>query len=175
MLLKITRWTPSSNTIVISSAPEDIWISFIQTKHRRPFLQGAHAHFWLSLIHMHALTEHTTSYRHAGRSTDHPSFVWHTAGWSCAQVRGCHQPPVVASYAFIFGTFINATTNDMCAYLYIVFIQPCVPDTMTVQMQFFIAVSVLWCIHLWCTCLTCRDSCFPLCQMLGLRWGHLFF
>lgn len=154
---------PSSEILLYS--PEDIHLSHKLYTDIPTYREPTHI---LASAHTYScMKEHTTSYTHAGRSTDLPSFcLAHSRAVMCLSQR---VPPASSRrlipfhFRDIYQCHLVALLTT-CVYLYTVFMQLCVPDTMKSQFsrqtQLFMPVSVLWCVHLWWTCLTCPDSCF---------------
>lgn len=92
MLLKIVHWMPSSEMLFIS-----------HTNWKHTTLVSVEPTHILTLTNKYAcMMEHTF------RTEQCPPVLWHTAGWSCACVRGCHQSPSVPSYLVILDTVISA-------------------------------------------------------------------
>lgn len=72
MLLKITRWTPSSNTIVTSSAPGDIHLSYKPSTDDPSYREPTHISESHSYICMHSRNTQPHTHMQDGALTTHP-------------------------------------------------------------------------------------------------------
>ena len=180
MLLKITHWMASSEILSLSRA---FWrhSSFTQTEHRRPCVQGAHSHSDShSYICMHEGTQPHTHMpdraltTHPLSGTQQGDHVLVSEGATSLQqpvhtlsfLGDIYQCRLVALLIICVHIFIVCLCSRACQTQW----NHSFHDKCGISWQ----PQPLWCVHLWCTCLTCPDSCFPLCQMAGPRWGHLF-